>query len=42
MGFHVGSRTEDRLHYHSSIPGNPHTKKLGISRNGYLGLKQTA
>lgn len=38
MSFHFDSRTEDRLHYHISIPGNPRTKKLGISRNGYLGF----
>lgn len=38
MGFHFDSQTENRLHYHISISGNPHTKKLGVSRNGYLGF----
>lgn len=38
MGFHYRSHTDDRLHYHISIPGRPQTKKLGISRNGYLGF----
>lgn len=38
MDFEYDSRTEDRLHYHISIPGRPATKKLGISRNGYLGF----
>ncbi|WP_447738418.1 hypothetical protein [Pseudomonas laurentiana] len=38
MSFHYDSRTDDRLHYHISIPGRPKTKKLGVSRNGYLGF----
>ncbi len=38
MHFHYHSRTEDRLHYHISIPGRPQTKALGVSRNGYLGF----
>ncbi|MFK3820193.1 hypothetical protein ACI2KG_26985 [Pseudomonas sp. NPDC089407] len=38
MDFQFNSRTEDRLHYHISIPGRPQTKKLGVSRNGYLGF----
>ncbi|MFJ4455149.1 hypothetical protein ACIP1G_14855 [Pseudomonas sp. NPDC089392] len=38
MHFHFHSRTDDRLHYHISIPGHPATKTLGISRNGYLGF----
>ncbi|MBF8670127.1 hypothetical protein IR012_11795 [Pseudomonas putida] len=38
MDFHYHSHTDDRLHYHISIPGRPETKKLGISRNGYLGF----
>ncbi|WP_449431060.1 hypothetical protein [Pseudomonas putida] len=42
MTFHFDSQTEDRLHYHISIPGNPQRKKLGISRNGYLGFYWSA
>jgi hypothetical protein len=38
MDFVYRSRTEDRLHYEISIPGRPATKKLGVSRNGYLGF----
>ena len=38
MDFHYHSQTDDRLHYHISIPGRPQTKKLGVSRNGYLGF----
>lgn len=38
MDFHFESHGENRLHYHISIPGNPETKKLGVSRNGYLGF----
>ena len=38
MNFQYDSHTEDRLHYHISIPGNPKRKKLGVSRNGYLGF----
>ncbi|WP_336332865.1 hypothetical protein [Pseudomonas putida] len=42
MDFHYHSRTDDRLHYHISIPGRPMAKKLGISRNGYLGFYRHA
>lgn len=38
MDFHYHSRTNDRLHYRISMPGRPETKKLGVSRNGYLGF----
>ncbi|WP_060514254.1 hypothetical protein [Pseudomonas sp. NBRC 111132] len=38
MDFHYHSQTDDRLHHHISIPGRPQAKKLGISRNGYLGF----
>ena len=38
MDFNFHSHTDDRLHYHICIPGRPHIKKLGISRNGYLGF----
>ncbi|MGY4525552.1 hypothetical protein [Pseudomonas sp. TE21394] len=38
MSFHYDSHSDDRLHYHISIPGSPTTKRLGVSRNGYLGF----
>ncbi|WP_426810450.1 hypothetical protein ABOC32_06370 [Pseudomonas sp. WOUb67] len=38
MDFHYHSQTDDRLHYHISVPGRPQAKTLGISRNGYLGF----
>ena len=38
MDFHYQSGSENRLHYHISIPGRPETKKLGVSLNGYLGF----
>jgi hypothetical protein len=38
VDFHFDSQTEDRLHYHLCIPWYPRTKKLGVSRNGYLGF----
>ncbi|WP_060481671.1 hypothetical protein [Pseudomonas sp. NBRC 111119] len=38
MDFHYLSATDDRLHYNITVPGRPQTKKLGVSRNGYLGF----
>ncbi|WDY58634.1 hypothetical protein [Pseudomonas sp. PSKL.D1] len=45
FSFHFDSASEDRLHYHitipgprKTIPGDPVPKKLGVSRNGYLGF----
>lgn len=38
MDFRFDSRTEDRLHYHISIASAAGIKKLGVSRNGYLGF----
>ncbi|MFV3287210.1 hypothetical protein ACNFBR_00570 [Pseudomonas sp. NY11955] len=38
MDFHYHSQTDNRLQYHISMPGQPQSKKLGISRNGYLGF----
>ncbi len=38
MRFHYQSHSENRVHYEISIPGNPKTKKLGVSLNGYLGF----
>ncbi|MEN5216225.1 hypothetical protein ABE484_10260 [Pseudomonas pudica] len=42
MEFAYHSRTEDRLHYHISIPGDSKAKKLGVSRNGYPGFYSNA
>lgn len=41
MEFRYISHTEDRLHYHIHLSGQP-DKKLGVSRNGYLGFYQIA
>lgn len=43
LKFEFDSHTDDRLHYHISLPnsGNP-AKRLGLSRNGYLGFYQLA
>ncbi|RWU23955.1 hypothetical protein DM813_09050 [Pseudomonas alkylphenolica] len=38
LRFLFHSRTSDRLHFMISGSGADHEKKLGISRNGYLGL----
>nr|WP_314477315.1 hypothetical protein [uncultured Pseudomonas sp.] len=38
MNFHFLSSTHDRLHYDITLPGGPHVKRLGVSRNGYLGF----
>lgn len=38
MDFKFHSHSDDRLHYHISIPARPSAKKLGISLNGYLGF----
>lgn len=40
--FHFDSQTDNRLHYHISLRSQPLGKKLGISRNGYLGFYRHA
>lgn len=40
--FDFHSQTEDRLHFNISGTGRSAAKKLGISRNGYLGLYEQA
>ncbi|MDI9780636.1 MULTISPECIES: hypothetical protein [Pseudomonas] len=41
LDFAFDSQTHDRLHYHISLSGNAYPpKKLGQSRNGYLGFYQ--
>ncbi|HDS1818178.1 TPA: hypothetical protein QEM96_002834 [Pseudomonas putida] len=40
--FHYHSRSPDRLHFMITGSGKNHEKKLGISRNGYLGLYRYA
>jgi len=42
MDFTFDSLTEDRLHYHISIPGHSKPKKLGKSLNHYLGFYEIA
>ncbi|MNJ54912.1 hypothetical protein D3C77_503740 [compost metagenome] len=42
FNFDFHSQTEDRLHFHISGTGRNAAKKLGISRNGYLGLYERA
>ncbi|MFK5665974.1 hypothetical protein ACI2OW_08765 [Pseudomonas shirazica] len=41
LEFRYISKTEDRLHYHIHLWGQP-DKKLGVSRNGYLGFYKYA
>jgi hypothetical protein len=41
LDFAFDSQTQDRLHYHISLPGYAHApKRLGRSLNSYLGLYQ--
>ncbi|MFZ5938492.1 hypothetical protein ACOKS3_27175 [Pseudomonas sp. HS6-2] len=41
LDFAFDSQTHDRLHYHISLASNGHPpKKLGLSRNDYLGFYQ--
>lgn len=40
--FLLHSRTDDRLHFIITGSGADHDKKVGISRNGYLGLYKYA
>ncbi|AXM96582.1 hypothetical protein ACU5P1_22430 [Pseudomonas plecoglossicida] len=42
MDFTFDSLTDDRLHYHISIPGRERPKKLGKSLNHYLGFYERA
>lgn len=42
FNFVFHSQTEDRLHFNISGTGRNAGKKLGISRNGYLGLYERA
>jgi hypothetical protein len=38
MDFTYHSHSDDRLHYHISIPGHSRPRRLGQSRNNYLGF----
>ncbi|HAB02227.1 MAG TPA: hypothetical protein DCE25_04545 [Pseudomonas sp.] len=43
LEFVFDSHTDDRLHFHISLPNSGYpAKKLGVSRNGYLGFYQLA
>lgn len=42
MDFTFDSCTDDRLHYHISIPGRERPKRLGQSLNHYLGFYERA